>query len=392
MGAKVGSMETTSNLPATDKQLESMTMRDLNVEVCKQVRQWFAPPDATSADIAFFVGMAQAKGLDIWNEDIHMIPFQGKAGRRYAPVTNYQIYLDRADQSGVWDGMDIQFDDEENPKRCTVTIYRKDWSRPGKRTTLLKDVMRCKKDGSPMALWATRTRQMFEKCAVVAALRFYIPACRRMPYIEAEISDSNVYQPQVQQISQAAITGAEVVNADADIDYLRGQFFKYGGSLWEDDDARHRWQEEKIHKASLTDWDIDDFRKALDLIDAEVFRKALDLVAPENDAQSVPDSEGEETPTTDEENATEGEIELDIEPEKQSKADKVKQITDMVGETPIGSVKSNGFKTWAAGILGKGASSLLDLPEADLDKLIEELNLRIDEDADNGAREPRLPM
>jgi len=413
--AKVTGMATTSNLPATDEQLTNLAMPALSIAACKQVRQWFAPKDATSADIAFFVGMAEAKGLNIWNEDIYMVPFYGKEGRKYAPVTSYQIYLDRADQSGVWDGMDIEFDDDDNPTKCTVTIYRKDWSRPGKRTTLLSEVMRTKKDGSPMASWGVRLRQMFEKCAVVAALRFYIPACRRLPYLDTEIAEAKGYnQPQKlpPQISQGSVTGAEAVNPDADIDYLRGQYFKLGSAIiGKDDEARHKWQEDNIGKASLTNWTADDFRKALNIIDDIAEAEGLGNIQPEADTsgptaeemeaqlgQDAPESYLEEeagevvTKTTDEPTDAPGELEIDT--KEQTKGDKVTQIVQMVAETRVGAVgaqpatvNSPGFVTWASGIIGKGASNLARLPKSDLDMIITELNLRVDQEADKKAAE-----
>lgn len=273
MQAKVNGMTTVSNLPATKEQIENLPMKQLSRETCEQVKKWFAPKDATAADIAFFVGMAVARGLDIWNQDIYMIPFSGVAGRRYAPVVNYQVYLDRADQSGVWAGMELEFDDDDNPTKCTVTIYRKDWSRPGKRTTFLKDVIKMRWDKEtrtrvPMALWATNLRQMLEKCSVVGALRFYIPACRRMPYIQAEVQGPEGYVSP--QAVTAHVSGAALMDPNEDINYLRGQYFKLANVKFEDDaDARHAWQEEYIGKKSIKDdnWTAEDFIKALDILE-----------------------------------------------------------------------------------------------------------------------------
>lgn len=397
--ANVTNMQTTSNLPAKAEDIETMPSMEVDMYkmeiTAQQIRQYIAPPDATPADIGFFLALSKSLGLNPFANEVYMIPFKGKQGRKYAPVVSYQVMLDRADQSGVWDGMEIEFDDDENPTKCTVLIYRKDWTRPGKRTTLLSEVIRTRwdKDSNkrvPMALWATNLRQMFEKCSVIAALRFFIPACRRMPYIEAEVMSPNGYiEPQ--RIS-AHITGAEAVNVDADIDYLRGQFFKYGSLVFgKDEDARHKWQEENIGKASLTDWTADDFNKALDLLDDLQQASAgndvpfydSDEDAPESDTDPDSGAEPEEEDRTD----TAGDTELDIETEEQTFDQKIAQIIEMVMETPWNTIDSVPFRSFASKVVDADVIHLSDLSESALDALINELHVLIDADADKKAEE-----
>ena len=290
---QVETVETTSLAPAT--QQDVATMPSLEVEMFKmaitveQIRKYIAPPDATSADIAFFLGMAKSLGLNPWAKEIYMIPFRGQTGRKYAGVVNYQVLLDRADASGVLDGMEIEFDDDDNPKKCTVTIYRKDWERPFKRTTLLKEVIRMK-DGKPQALWRTRLRQMFEKCAVTAALRFAIPACRRMPYIEEELG-GGIPQDRVESQAITAPT-VETVEQVPSKEKEKSLYFSIAGKLFKDDDDRHQWQANTIGKESTKDWTADDFSKAYDLLldsvlsdntDPDVLDERLDEDEPEDE-------------------------------------------------------------------------------------------------------------
>jgi len=301
--AKVTDMTTASNLPAKAEDMTAMSPLEVDMYkmeiTAQQIRQYIAPADATSADIGFFLALSKSLGLNPFANEVYLIPFKGKEGRKYAPVVAYQVMLDRADASGVLDGIEMDMDDEETPTKCTVTIHRKNWKVPFKRTTLMSEVMRMTYKNEPMALWKTRPRQMLEKCAVTAALRIAVPACRRMPYIEEEVRGPQGYQ--APQAITAHIAGAEAVNVDVDIDYLRGQYFKWGSMIFgKDEDARHKWQEENIGKASLTDWTDDDFRTALNIIDDIAEQEGLSFVKPEDG----------DTPVTDAQLAAEMEAEL----------------------------------------------------------------------------------
>jgi len=74
----------------------------------------------------------------------------------------------------------------------------------------------------------------------------------------------------------------------------------------------------------------------------------------------------------------EAEAQPDDVPFVDGKVQKIKLIQDMLPKTPMESTRTNGYKSWGLKLLGKRAFPLLDLPEADLDTLIADLNTQMD--------------
>ena len=406
--AKVENMETTSNLPAKASEVEQLPA--LEVEMYKMevqaqhVRKYFAPEDATTADIGFFIAMANSLGLNPWKRELHLVPFYSRdGGRKYAAVVGYEVYLNRAEASGKLDGWEYEFDDDRNPTKCTLTIYRKDWTHPFTNTVYMDEVMRLKKDGKPMALWATNARFMLLKCTITRSFRFGLPeACGALPYTPEEQgmidADERQYQQPPTQLSEATVVSASAV----DIDYLRGQYFKYGKDVWADDDARHEWNAANGFKESVTVWDVRDFERAIDILDPDIGQyyeppteeeaarmeaelgkdDATDEVEPpdEDGAQGASDATDAPDPAMDSADALDSEIRA-----------KLKRITDLL-PAAIKSYEEAGFQTWAWGILDddlKG-TPIHELGVLDLDILIGAMEVREDKQADAAAEKSGL--
>jgi len=395
---KVTNMETTSSLPATQSDVAVMPALEVSMEkveiTAQQIRQYVAPPDATTADIAFFMAMSRSLGLNPFAGDIYLIPFKGKGGRKYAGVVNYTVLLDRADASRVLDGIEIEMDDEEHPTKCTVTVHRKDWKIPFKRTTLMSESMKMYGD-KPMALWGTRPRQMLEKCAVTAALRMAIPACRRMPYIGEElIADPSQYQEPQVILSEAVVTGAVV---EPDIDYLRGQYFKKFKQVFGDlpDDARHEWQSISMGKASVKDWDADNYNDAIDFLDAKIEQQEEERLQSELGGDAALDEvnldgeDGAGEPSTPEDGVEPAMESADaIQKQRDAKLERIKELLPPAFK----SYEETGFATWAWNQLDDECRDVpvADLSDLDLDIIIGAMEAREDTEADNAAGENGL--
>jgi len=143
---------------------------------------------ATNDELSLFVYMAKKLGLDILTRQIHFVK-----RKRWNPRTNrseevaaYQIGIDgyvelaqRArDPSGkvLLDGFntEVLVDDKKKVLGAKATIYRKDFGHPIELTVDFEEYCP-KKDGRPMATWATHPKVMIEKCALALALRRTFP-------------------------------------------------------------------------------------------------------------------------------------------------------------------------------------------------------------------------
>jgi phage recombination protein Bet len=406
--AKVSNMKTTSNLPAKESEVQKLPA--LEVEMFKMevqaehVRKYFAPSDATTADIGFFIAMANSLGLNPWKRELHLVPFYSRdGGRKYAAVVGYEVYLNRAEASGKLDGWEYEFDDDRNPTKCTVTVHRKDWSHSFPHTVYMDEVMKRKKDGKPMALWATNGKFMLLKCTVTQAFRFCMPeACGALPYTPEEQDMINADERQYQeppQLSEATVTSARV---ERDIDYLRGQYFKFGKVVWADEDARHKWNVDHGFPESCKGWPVDIFEKALDILDPDQNTYVPDPEPVEfiqKEEARLNDEIGAEggtisTPKSDEDGAEGAPADAALPDSGAEEAmrlqailsEKRKHIVSLVTDSPLKSIDTPGFITWRNQILPeeKGvAFSKLTLE--DLNIIIGELETRENRDADESA-------
>lgn len=411
MQAKVNGMKAQSNLPAKAEEVQQLPA--LEVEMYKMevqaehVRKYFAPKDATTADIGFFIAMANSLGLNPWKRELHLVPFYSReGGRKYAAVVGYEVYLNRAEASGKLDGWEYEYDDDRNPTKCTITIYRKDWTHAFTNTVYMDDVMRYKKDGkTPAALWATNRRNfMLLKCTITQSFRLCMPeSCAALPYTPEEQSlidaDERQYQQPTTQLSEATVTSASAV----DIDYLRGQYFKFGN--WADDDARHVWNVANGFKESVTEWEVRDFEKAIDLLDpAEVVNgrftlpdheaEALEAEAArmraelgKDDATDEVDIAGEDAAGDAAEAGDGADPAMDsaeaLQSEIQTRLDRISALLP----TAISGYDTPAFRSWAWGILDddlKG-TAIHELGSLDLDILIGAMEARDDSHADESA-------
>ena len=394
---EVTGMKTSSKLPAKVDELStvpqhqvSMYMSDLTEKV---VKQYFAPGDATKTDIVAFLGLCKAQDLNPWNKDAFLIPFYGQEGRKYAVATAYQVLLDRGDP--FVEGLEIECEpDTDMPERCTVTVWRKGWKIPFKRTTLMTQVMRFKRNGDPMALWETNPRAMLEKCSVSAAYRMGVPACRRL-YTEEEFYAGNqeAIQSQVQpEIAEAEVVSAEAIDTDAvgiDRDYYRGQYFKWGKAVFgDDDDTRHDWNKTYIGKESTRHFTDPELVKAVDLLESQ---HEQHVIIP------ATDEDGAGEPSTTE---AEVEVEMDTAESVQAKLDaqlisKREEIVMLISEmlrifpdTPIKSIDTPAFTTWWKGKLPEEADKDFDdLDVLSLNVIIGCIEAHQDREADGAAED-----
>ncbi len=137
-------------------------------------------------DTTAILALAYAKhlGLDPLKKEIHLIPYWDDEQKRYViqPVVAYTEYLKRAEATGKLDGWEVEFgEDEKLGRYATVTIYRKDRSKPVKWTVYEQEV---KKDTK---IWQKQPLFMLRKVAIAQAFRMAFPTETSMlPYEEVE--------------------------------------------------------------------------------------------------------------------------------------------------------------------------------------------------------------
>ena len=136
---------------------------------------------------------AQAFGLNPLKREIHFVPFKNKQGTYdISIVVGYETYIQRAESSGKLDGWEVKFEKmQDGDIRATLTIYRKDWSRPFNHEVYLREVQQTKTWNNktyPTAMWAKMPKFMTRKVAISQGFRLAFPKeTGGLPYIPEEI-------------------------------------------------------------------------------------------------------------------------------------------------------------------------------------------------------------
>lgn len=140
---------------------------------------------ASNGDLAVFMHVAQRTGLDPFARQIYMIERQGKQTLQTG-IDGFRLVarraVDRAGESlsisgGEWCGEDGVWRDvwlaPSPPAAARVVVKRGGHEFVG--VALFREYLQTKRDGSPMAQWATRPAGMLAKCAEALALRKAFP-------------------------------------------------------------------------------------------------------------------------------------------------------------------------------------------------------------------------
>jgi len=163
-----------------DQKIGEMTVPGVSY-LMAELKKQFAP-NATDAELEMFRLLAQANNLDPAKREIYFVKYGNKANY----VTGYQVYLTRAAQSKLLDGWDVVVGEKAGkPESATITIYRKDMSKPIVWHVLASEF------NSGQANWMKMPTFMLKKVAMGQGFRLAFPEyLSGMPYLAEEISNN----------------------------------------------------------------------------------------------------------------------------------------------------------------------------------------------------------
>lgn len=136
--------------------------------------------------LAQFLELAQSFQLNPFKREIYAIGYADK----WNIVTGFEVYLKRAERSGLLDGWDVEDSGsvEKGDLKATITIYRKDRKYPFKHTVYYKEVVQKNKEGNPNSIWEKTPVYMTKKVAMSQGFRLCFPdELAGMPYVEDEM-------------------------------------------------------------------------------------------------------------------------------------------------------------------------------------------------------------
>ncbi|MTI30210.1 phage recombination protein Bet [Xanthovirga aplysinae] len=130
-----------------------------------------------------FLEVCKAFGLNPFKREIHV----SKYGKEATIVIGYEVYIKRAEATGLLDGWEVEVKGKEDEMEATVTIFRKDWSKPFRWTSYYDEAKQLKSDGNVNRFWDKMPRTMLKKVAISQGFRLCFKELQGLPYTKEEM-------------------------------------------------------------------------------------------------------------------------------------------------------------------------------------------------------------
>ena len=133
--------------------------------------------DLTDAELALFIEHCKGTRLNPYKKEVWAI----KAGGRLQVMTGIAGFLAIANNHPMFDGMEVEVDNDEKPTKATCRVWRKDRKFPAVGVALLKEY------GRETPIWKQMPRVMLTKVAKSIAIREAFPTELNGIYTEEEM-------------------------------------------------------------------------------------------------------------------------------------------------------------------------------------------------------------
>ena len=137
--------------------------------------------------------IAKARKLNPMLKQIYFVKrFVSGRGEVWQPQVSIDGMRAMAERTGKSDGQDEpEFEEKDGaPIKCTVRVYRKDWTRPAVGVAYFKEYVQKTKEGQPTKFWRDMPHTMLAKCAESLAMRKAFPEDMSGLYTAEEMSQA----------------------------------------------------------------------------------------------------------------------------------------------------------------------------------------------------------
>lgn len=142
----------------------------------------------TDNEKMMFLKLCELYHLNPFKREIYLSAYGSGDNRQLAIITGYEVYIKRAESTGMLDGWTVEISGEGPNMLSTITIHRKDWSKPFIHSVIFSEYVQNTKEGRPNKFWASKPRTMLKKVAISQGFRMAFPEILSgMPYTEDEL-------------------------------------------------------------------------------------------------------------------------------------------------------------------------------------------------------------
>ena len=163
--------------------MTSIAKKDDNDTLIMEFANTFLKPQGlTQNEIKNFIEIAKGFKLNPFKREIYAVKFGSKCNI----LVGYEVYLKRAERSGKLDGWQVVESGAKDTLKATITIYRKDWSKPFIHEVYFNEY--CQQT----QIWRQKPKTMLKKVAMSQGFRLAFPEdLGGMPYSEEEMPSND---------------------------------------------------------------------------------------------------------------------------------------------------------------------------------------------------------
>ena len=137
-----------------------------------------------------FIQIATSFQLNPFKREIYCVPYGSGQYRSLSILVGYEVYLKRAERTGLLDGWRAWIDGTGEDGKAIVEIWRKDWSKPFIHEVFWKEAAQRKRDGTLTSFWKKQPKFQLKKVAISQAFRMAFPdELGGMAYDPAELPE-----------------------------------------------------------------------------------------------------------------------------------------------------------------------------------------------------------
>ncbi len=134
-------------------------------------------------ELGMFVEICKQYNLNPFKREIYV----SKYGSNFSIITGYEVYIKRAERSGLLDGWNCVTEGKGNDLKATITIYRKDRKFPFVHEVYYPEYCQYTKEGNPNKFWREKPITMLKKVAISQGFRMcFSDELGGMPYTMEE--------------------------------------------------------------------------------------------------------------------------------------------------------------------------------------------------------------
>lgn len=137
-----------------------------------------------------FIQIATSFQLNPFKREVYCVPYGSGQYRSLSILVGYEVYLKRAERTGLLDGWRAWIDGSGEDGKAIVEIWRKDWSKPFIHEVFWKEAAQRKRDGTLTSFWKKQPKFQLKKVAISQAFRMAFPdELGGMAYDPAELPE-----------------------------------------------------------------------------------------------------------------------------------------------------------------------------------------------------------